>query len=160
VVDAGGCPVAGIEKRGEDWVMPGEVLFDVDRAVLKPGAATALDWVAGRLREDPVLRLEIGGHCDASGTAEHNQRLSEQRAEAARTYLVAKGVNATRLVAKGYGFSSPVAPNDSAANRARNRRVELKPIHDEAAPPAPAPPPASPSPPAPKLKPRPHKTTT
>jgi len=89
------------------------VLFDLDRAELKPGAIKALDWVAEQLLADPSLRLEIAGHCDTTGTEAHNQKLSERRANAARTYLVDKGVSGERLVARGYGFSSPIAPNDT-----------------------------------------------
>lgn len=128
VVDATGCPVQGIERRGDTWVVPGEVLFDLDRADLKPGARKVLDVVLDQLAGDPALRLEIGGHCDQSGSVEHNRKLSERRAIAARDYLVGKGVQPDRLQTRGYGFSVPVAPNDSPSNRARNRRVELKPL--------------------------------
>ena len=69
--------------------------------------------------------LEVQGHTDSQGTADSNQRLSQQRADAVRAYLVAHGINSSRLTSKGYGMTQPIAPNDSAANRAKNRRIEF-----------------------------------
>ena len=69
--------------------------------------------------------VEVQGHTDNSGTAEHNQLLSEQRAEAVRAWLVQHGVDADRLVARGYGQEQPLVPNVTAGNRAQNRRVQF-----------------------------------
>jgi outer membrane protein OmpA-like peptidoglycan-associated protein len=75
------------------------------------------------------IKVEIEGHTDASGSEAHNLKLSQQRAESVRDYLVSKGVEASRLVAKGYGESQPIADNDSPEGMAKNRRVELKKVN-------------------------------
>jgi outer membrane protein OmpA-like peptidoglycan-associated protein len=101
------------------------VFFDVDSATLKPESRMELDYVAQLLRERPSLRVEVAGHTDADHQHDYNQRLSERRAEAVRTYLVQAGVPTTQLTAKGYGETRPLLPNTRAVNKARNRRVEL-----------------------------------
>jgi len=80
------------------------------------------------LKANPNLRLEVQGHTDATGSLRFNQRLSEQRAKAVAAYFTAHGVDSGRLTAKGYGPSRPAATNDTAEGRAKNRRVELKPL--------------------------------
>ena len=77
------------------------------------------------LQSAPELRLEIGGHTDNVGTPDANQKLSEARAKSVVAALVAQGVSADRVSAKGYGQSSPVADNRTEEGRAKNRRVEL-----------------------------------
>ncbi len=72
--------------------------------------------------------VEIGGHTDSQGSDTYNLRLSESRANAVRNYLIQRGVEATRLIAKGYGESMPIAPNTTREGRAKNRRVEFKVI--------------------------------
>ena len=73
----------------------------------------------------PGLRLEAEGHTDSIGSEEFNQQLSEKRALAVRDFLVEQGIPVTSLGAQGFGKAMPVAPNDTAAGRQRNRRVEL-----------------------------------
>ena len=85
--------------------------------------------------------MEVQGHTDNSGTAEHNKILSEQRAEAVRAWLVQHGVAADRLIARGYGQEKPLVPNVTGGNRARNRRVQFIIAEKEGA----APPPPQPS---------------
>ena len=81
------------------------------------------------LKIDRSMRLEISGHTDNTGGADHNQKLSEGRAAAVVDALVKKyGIDPARLQAKGYGDTMPVAANDGDANKAKNRRVELKKI--------------------------------
>jgi OmpA-OmpF porin, OOP family len=105
------------------------ILFDVDKTDIKPDSDKTLDEVAGLLKIDKSLRLEISGHTDNTGTSEHNLTLSEGRAKAVVDRLVSKyGIDAARLQAKGYGDTKPVAPNDNDEGRAKNRRVELKKI--------------------------------
>ena len=83
--------------------------------------------VAKLLKADPGLKLEVAGHTDNTGTAAHNLQLSAGRAAAVVNALVATyGIDRARLEPKGYGDTRPVAPNDGEANRARNRRVELR----------------------------------
>jgi outer membrane protein OmpA-like peptidoglycan-associated protein len=111
-------------RRGTRLVLHG-VNFENGRATLLPEARAVLDVVAQSLVDNPEVRLEIAGHTDSRSPAEYNLWLSEERAKAVRDYLIERGVAADRLVAKGYGLSRPIAPNDSPAGRARNRRVEL-----------------------------------
>ena len=77
------------------------------------------------LRNAEITELEIQGHTDNRGGRQHNQDLSQRRAEAVRTWLVNAGVASSRLSARGYGQDRPLAPNITARNRARNRRVQF-----------------------------------
>jgi len=101
------------------------VTFDFDKATLQPGADKVLDEVVTLLRDNPELRVEIEGHTDNIGSRDYNLDLSQRRAETVRRYLAQHGVAADRMTAQGYGFDRPVASNESAEGRARNRRVEL-----------------------------------
>lgn len=103
------------------------ILFDIDKTNLKPESKKTLDEVAKLLQSDPTLKLEVAGHTDNTGSADHNMELSSGRAAAVVDALVTSyGIDKSRLVAKGYGDTMPVAPNDTAEGRAKNRRVELK----------------------------------
>jgi outer membrane protein OmpA-like peptidoglycan-associated protein len=102
-----------------------DVLFDTGRYSLKPGAREKLAKVAGILIAYPSLNIEVGGYTDNVGGDDMNQKLSENRAGAVRSYLVEQGVSTNALTAKGFGNSLPVASNDNSAGRQENRRVEL-----------------------------------
>jgi outer membrane protein OmpA-like peptidoglycan-associated protein len=103
------------------------ILFDTDRATLKAESKPTLDQVAKLLKQNPALKLEIAGHTDNTGTAQHNLALSEARAHAVVQALVKNyDISAARLHAAGYGDRKPVAPNDDEQGRAKNRRVELR----------------------------------
>jgi outer membrane protein OmpA-like peptidoglycan-associated protein len=102
-----------------------DVLFDTGQYSLKSGAREKLAKVAGILIAYPGLNIEVGGYTDNVGGDEMNQKLSENRAGAVRSYLVEQGVTTNSVSAKGYGNSLPVASNDNAAGRQENRRVEL-----------------------------------
>jgi OOP family OmpA-OmpF porin len=103
------------------------ILFDVDKTELKPESRATLEEVAKLLKSDPTLRLEVAGHTDTTGSADHNMRLSVGRAAAVVNALVgAYGIDKARLQPQGYGGTKPVAPNDSEQGRAKNRRVELR----------------------------------
>jgi len=102
------------------------VLFDFDRYDIKPEAYPLLNEVVAILRKNARTEVEIQGHTDHVGSGEYNQRLSEKRAKAVMDYLLEKGIEPERLSHKGYGFTRPVASNDTEEGRARNRRVELR----------------------------------
>jgi len=118
VVDLDGCEVeAVIELEG--------VHFDFDKATIKPEGMAVLDQAAALLKTHERVIVEVAGHTDSVGSEAYNQGLSERRANAVKDYLTAKGITASRLSARGYGESQPVASNDTDAGRAENRRVEL-----------------------------------
>jgi outer membrane protein OmpA-like peptidoglycan-associated protein len=102
-----------------------DVLFDFDRATLRPGAREKLAKVAGILLVYPDLQLEVEGHTDSVGTDDYNDRLSTLRAESVRDFLVREGISADSIMARGVGESRPVVSNDTAEGRQQNRRVEL-----------------------------------
>lgn len=110
----------------------GDVLFEVDRAELKPGAARQLDKVVAALRDRPDLTLVIEGHTDSTGASGYNIDLSERRAAAVRQYLVGNGIASNRLRSRGLGEDYPVASNSDPSGRQQNRRVEIV-LQDEAA---------------------------
>jgi outer membrane protein OmpA-like peptidoglycan-associated protein len=106
--------------------LPADVLFDFDKAEIRPDAAAALAGLATVIRGYPAGRVEIGGHADAKGNAIYNQRLSERRAEAVKRWLVEReALAADRLATRGFGKSRPVADNGTEAGRQKNRRVEV-----------------------------------
>lgn len=102
-----------------------DVLFDTGSYTLKSGAREKLAKISGILLAHPGLNLQIEGHTDSVGGEEFNQRLSEQRAGSVRDFLAEQGVAASSITARGFGKTQPVASNDTAEGRQRNRRVEL-----------------------------------
>jgi outer membrane protein OmpA-like peptidoglycan-associated protein len=102
-----------------------DVLFDFNKYTLKPGAREKLAKVSGILLAYPGLKIQLEGHTDSVGSDEYNQKLSEQRASTVREYLVGQNVPGDSMTATGLGKSSPIASNDNAAGRQRNRRVEM-----------------------------------
>jgi outer membrane protein OmpA-like peptidoglycan-associated protein len=101
------------------------IYFDSGSAVLKTESYPVLDGVANLLIANPGARIEVSGHTDSQGSESSNQSLSERRAASVRDYLVSRGVAASMLTTAGYGESRPVASNDTADGRARNRRIEF-----------------------------------
>jgi outer membrane protein OmpA-like peptidoglycan-associated protein len=102
-----------------------DVLFDTGSANLKPGAREKLAKVAGIFLAHPGLKMQVEGHTDSVGDTDYNQRLSENRADSVRTYLVEQGLPHTSVGTAGFGESHPVASNETATGRQQNRRVEL-----------------------------------
>lgn len=102
-----------------------QVNFATDAAQILPESEPQIEQVTALLKNDDQLRLSVEGHTDNSGGEAHNQKLSQARADAVRERLVAAGINAARLTAKGHGQSQPVADNATEQGRAQNRRVEL-----------------------------------
>ena len=102
-----------------------DVLFDFNKYTLKPGAREKMAKVSGILLAYPGLKIQVEGHTDSIGSDEYNMKLSEERADAVRDYLIQQAVPSASVSAVGLGKEGPVASNDTAAGRQRNRRVEL-----------------------------------
>lgn len=102
-----------------------QVNFATDKTEILPESQPQIEQVVQLLKDGPALKLAVNGHTDNSGDAAHNQALSEGRAKAVVAALAAKGIDASRLVAKGHGDTQPVADNGSEQGKAKNRRVEL-----------------------------------
>ena len=103
----------------------GDVLFDTNKSDLRSGSRYTIDKLAAFLAEYPTRNVLIEGFTDSTGSVEYNQRLSERRAEAVRNVLAAQGIDPRRLMIRGYGVEYPVAGNETAEGRQRNRRVEV-----------------------------------
>ncbi|HET6768877.1 MAG TPA: OmpA family protein, partial [Chitinophagaceae bacterium] len=104
------------------------VFFDVNKFDLKPASEAELDILVRLMNENPTLKIQIGGHTDNVGKPADNLALSNNRAKAVVTYLVSKGIVATRLSAKGFGETQPIDDNKTEEGRAKNRRTEMKVI--------------------------------
>jgi len=122
-VDAEGCTVLFEENR-KTLVLRG-VSFEFDSAALTSDSAEILDQVAASLEEWTEVRVEIAGHTDATGDEAFNRQLSQNRAKSIRAYLMQRGIDGSRMTARGYGESRPVGDNATSAGRRQNRRVEL-----------------------------------
>lgn len=131
--EVGGCPHWSGSVWGElrkDLAAGGRarlygILFDTDKATIRPESLPTLDEVVRMLGAEPEWRLTIEGHTDSTGAAAHNRTLSEQRAASVKAYLVSRGIAADRLATAGFGADKPVADNATELGRAQNRRVEL-----------------------------------
>ena len=131
--DVGGCPhwEGGVQEQMTSELLEyGRVRlyginFDYDSDIIRTESKPTLDKIVAMLKSEQTMQLIIEGHTDSDGTTEHNQILSENRAESVKLYLVSAGISSSRLFTKGYGESVPVAPNTTATGKAQNRRVEL-----------------------------------
>jgi outer membrane protein OmpA-like peptidoglycan-associated protein len=101
------------------------ILFDVGKATLKPASQLSVAKLAGILMVFPNMNLSIEGYTDSTGSADLNMRLSMDRARGVYEFLMTQGISNARMKYQGFGPENPVAPNDTEANRARNRRVEV-----------------------------------
>lgn len=108
-----------------NWVLIG-VNFEFGKSSLTPEAYPILVNAVQVLLSNPDMKVEIQGHTDIIGSESFNQKLSEQRAETVKRFLVAKGVEASRLSTVGFGFSNPISDNKTAEGRGLNRRIEFK----------------------------------
>lgn len=111
-------------KTGNSMVLR-NLYFEFDSYEFLPESLPELEKLFAFLNENPALSVEIGGHTDNTGSSAYNQALSEKRAEAVVKYLVEKGIPASKMSFKGYGFSKPVAPNDTEEGKQQNRRTEI-----------------------------------
>ena len=103
----------------------GDVLFDVDEASLKAGATQSLSRLVTFLKEYPDRQVLVEGHTDSTGTEQYNLGLSQRRADSVVQFLTLNGIAPERAIARGYGKAYPVAGNETASGRQRNRRVEI-----------------------------------
>ncbi len=117
----------GVRRQGNDLllIMPGDVTFDTNSSSIKPDFYSILNDAAQVLNRYPATYVDVVGHADSTGADAYNQRLSEQRASAVGSYLISQGVLRDRFYIAGMGERSPIASNDTAEGRARNRRVEI-----------------------------------
>jgi len=101
----------------------------MNKTNISPTAAKALDRNGMLLKDNPRVKVEIGGHTDSTGSAKANQTLSEKRAQSAKKYIQDKfNVPDDRMMVKGYGSQKPIADNNTNEGRAKNRRVEIRTI--------------------------------
>jgi outer membrane protein OmpA-like peptidoglycan-associated protein len=160
-----GCPVAApsappqklVIVRRDRIEIRQQVRFRPNRSEILPSSYELLRQVANVIKAAPAITVRIEGHTDNVGKKQKNMRLSQQRADAVKTFLVRQGIDEKRLVAQGFGPTRPVASNATRAGKAANRRVEFRIVQPDASPPA-APGAAGTTPAAPA--PRPPETST
>lgn len=119
-------PAPAPAPTSEKVTFAADTFFDFDRATLKPEGRAKLDELASQLQGINLEVVIAVGHTDSTGPSSYNQRLSVRRAEAVKSYLVSKGVEANRVYTEGKGESQPVADNKTREGRAQNRRVEIE----------------------------------
>jgi OOP family OmpA-OmpF porin len=125
-----GCPLPEaqplVELQSKRLSLNDSIHFDTDRDTIKPESHAVLDQVAALINQHAELKLiQVEGHTDNVGAAQYNKDLSARRAASVQRYLVGKGVAPERLRAAGFGYDKPIASNETALGRARNRRVEF-----------------------------------
>ncbi len=117
------------EERGLVITLTGSVLFASDKSELLPAAQDRLNHVADALLATKERKLTIEGYTDSQGPSSYNQKLSQRRADAVRSYLISRGYPGELIIANGIGEDSPVASNSTPEGRADNRRVEIVVAH-------------------------------
>jgi outer membrane protein OmpA-like peptidoglycan-associated protein len=119
---------ANVERKGDQLVVrfKSEILFDTNKADLKPASQSDLAEFANVLKQYPETNLVIQGHTDSKGKKANNEKLSRKRAESVMSALSANGVASTRMTAEGYADNYPVADNSTPEGRQKNRRVEVQ----------------------------------
>ncbi len=125
-------PAICLKKIPEVAITVDNVYYDFNKATLQSTSFVSLDELVALLNDNPTMQIELSAHTDSKGTEEYNQKLSEARATSVVDYLISKGIDRTRLIAKGYGEMAPVANNtnadgsDNPEGRQKNRRTEFK----------------------------------
>ncbi len=121
-----GCPVIDVAVVEKVNKAAKNIFFATGSAKLLAKSYASLKEVAKILKDNPSYKVDVDGYTDITGNADKNQVLSENRANSVKTYLVANGVDESRITATGHGINDPIADNKTAAGRAKNRRVEMK----------------------------------
>jgi len=119
---------APVKPVAEKVTFAADVLFDFDKAVIKPEGKSKLDDIANKVRGINLEVVIAIGHADSIGSDAYNQRLSVRRAESVKAYMVSKGIEPNRVYTEGKGEKQPVASNKTREGRAKNRRVEIEVI--------------------------------
>ena len=117
-----------VSRQGDNLnlIMPGNITFSVNKSDIRSDFYSVLNSVAQALKEYDQTTVRISGYTDSTGAVSLNQRLSEDRANSVRSYLVAQGISSERIDSAGYGPSNPIASNATDEGRQANRRVEIK----------------------------------
>ncbi|MFP5042315.1 OmpA family protein [Parasediminibacterium sp. JCM 36343] len=120
-------PNAKVERVGEGIVVEfsDKILFSINQYNLSPAAKASLDKLVAVLVKYPDTNIEIQGHTDNTGSAAYNLKLSQQRADAVKAYIVSNAIDASRLTSKGFGADSPQYSNDTKEGQAQNRNVQF-----------------------------------
>jgi OOP family OmpA-OmpF porin len=135
-VDAKGCaiaaPVPTATKSAQvtaagTWLYK-DIQFENNKSDLRESSIPTLNEIVEALNAQPGLNIEIQGHTDGSGTRAYNLDLSQRRAQSVKAYLEGQGIGAGRMTTKGFGPDRPIDTNSTKEGRARNRRVEVKPM--------------------------------
>ena len=124
IAQGGGMNIIG-KKFTDAKIVTHGINFDYDKATLKPESMGTLNMIQKIMTGDLDVKFEVGGHTDGDGDAAYNLKLSQQRADAVRSQLIAMGIDGARLTAKGYGKTKPIADNTTEDGKANNRRVEF-----------------------------------
>lgn len=120
-----GCPEVTKEVQDSLNEYAKTILFDTGKATIRPQSAAVLSQIVDVLNQYKGSKFSIEGYTDSTGSKAINERLSDERANAVKVFLVEKGIDAGRLTAKGFGSSNPIASNKTAKGRTLNRRVEI-----------------------------------
>lgn len=128
VASNNGCPAPVISEAGIETIDLGakSILFNSGRSTFRPQVSKDLDALVAVINQFPKATFAIGGYTDSTGSDKINAKISQNRADAAMNYFVEKGIDASRLTAKGHGSVNPIDSNKTRAGRANNRRVEIK----------------------------------
>ncbi|MGP1629010.1 MAG: outer membrane protein OmpA [Giesbergeria sp.] len=126
VVAAPAAPVPAPAATASKVTYAADAFFDFDKSVLKPAGKTKLDDLVSKVQGINLEVIIAVGHTDSIGSDAYNQKLSIRRAEAVKAYLVAKGIEKSRVYTEGKGEKQPVADNKTKEGRAKNRRVEIE----------------------------------
>ncbi len=124
-------PVKSIQKKLDEVIAIKNIEFETNKTIIKKNSYPILLKVVSILKEYPSISIDIEGHTDSQGNAQHNLELSKKRANAVMDFLTKNGISANRLKAKGFGITKPIADNKTAEGRQKNRRVEFKIIKEK-----------------------------